>query len=138
MAKVEKILELIKIILIVWLCQWNWHFMCFCFLWYTVYVCVCSVMSDSLQPHRTVADQARLSMEFSRQEYWSGLLFSTGSGPRDRTMTLASHALAGGFFTFTPPWKLIYLIFEELKNLRNWRSFLVLFRFLVPNWYQFL
>ena len=38
-----------------------------------------SVMSDSLEPHGlfessgTVAHQAPLSMEFSRQEYWSGL-----------------------------------------------------------------
>ena len=30
----------------------------------------CSVVSDSLQP------QTPLSMEFSRQEYWSGLPFS--------------------------------------------------------------
>ena len=32
-------------------------------------------MSDSLRPHRTVAHQASPSMEFSRQEYWSGLPF---------------------------------------------------------------
>ena len=31
-------------------------------------------MSDSLQPHR-LAYQAPLSMEFSRQEYWSGNLY---------------------------------------------------------------
>ena len=39
-----------------------------------VCVCVCvnlSVVSDSV----TVARQAPLSMEFSRQEYWSGLPF---------------------------------------------------------------
>ena len=37
-------------------------------------VCVSrSVVSDSLQPHGTVAHQAPLSMEFSMQEYWSGL-----------------------------------------------------------------
>ena len=30
-----------------------------------------SVMSDSLQPYGTSARQAPLSMEFSRQEYWS-------------------------------------------------------------------
>ena len=38
-------------------------------------LCVCvsrSVMSKSVTP-RTVAHQASLSMEFSRQEYWSGL-----------------------------------------------------------------
>ena len=35
-----------------------------------------SVMSDSLLPHGwTIALQAPLSMEFSRQEYWSGLPF---------------------------------------------------------------
>ena len=33
-------------------------------------------MSDSLQPcRRAIACQAPLSMEFSRQEYWSGLPF---------------------------------------------------------------
>ena len=36
--------------------------------------CVSSVMSNSVTPW-TVAHQAPLSMEFSRQEYWSGLLF---------------------------------------------------------------
>ena len=35
-------------------------------------------MSDFLRPHRLyVACQAPLSMEFSRQEYWSGLPFSS-------------------------------------------------------------
>ena len=45
-------------------------------------VCVShSVMSDSMTP-LTVAHQAPLSMEFSRQECWSGLLFpSLGSLP---------------------------------------------------------
>ena len=33
----------------------------------------CSVVSNSLQTH--VAYKARLSVEFSRQEYWSGLPF---------------------------------------------------------------
>ena len=32
-------------------------------------------MSDSLRPPWTVAYQAPLSMGFSRQEYWIGLLF---------------------------------------------------------------
>ena len=40
-----------------------------------VCVCVsCSVMSDSESPW-TIAHQATLSMEFSRQEDWSGLSF---------------------------------------------------------------
>ena len=40
--------------------------------------CVCvshSVMSNSLQPPWTGAHQAFLSMEFSRQDYWSDLQF---------------------------------------------------------------
>ena len=32
-----------------------------------------SIVRNSLQTPRTVAGQAPLSMEFSRQEYWSGL-----------------------------------------------------------------
>ena len=34
-----------------------------------------SVVSNSLQPPWTVAQQTPLSMEFSRQEYWNGLPF---------------------------------------------------------------
>ena len=42
------------------------------------YKCVlgCSIASNPLMPY-TVAFQSTLSMEFSRQEYWSGLPFST-------------------------------------------------------------
>ena len=56
----------------------------------------------------TVAHQAPLSMELSRQEYWSGLPFpSPGdfSDPGIEVMSLASPALAGGFFTTGPPAK---------------------------------
>ena len=54
-----------------------------------VTVCVRSLSSIRLLAASwTVARQALLSMEFSRQEYWSGLLFplpGESSGPRDRT-----------------------------------------------------
>ena len=47
-------------------------------------MCVCIVMSDSLQFHG-LARQAPLSMEFSRQEYWSRLPFFTpGDLPHPR------------------------------------------------------
>ena len=47
-------------------------------------MCVWSVVFDSLQPHGvTVAHQNPLSMEFSRQEYWSGLPFPTPGGLPD-------------------------------------------------------
>ena len=43
-------------------------------------ICTCSVVSDTAIPW-TVAHQAPLSMEFSRQEYWSGLPFLTSDLP---------------------------------------------------------
>ena len=56
----------------------------------------------------TVAHKAPLSMEFSRQEYWSGLPFPSPGNlpdPGIKPMSLASHALVGGFFTTEPPGK---------------------------------
>ena len=50
----------------------------------------------------TVAPQAPLSMGFSKQEYWRGLLFPTPGDIPDsgiKHKSLASPALAGGFFT---------------------------------------
>ena len=50
----------------------------------------------------TVACQAPLSMEFSRQEYRSGQPFSTPGNlpdPGIEPVSLVSSALAGGFFT---------------------------------------
>jgi len=47
-------------------------------------------------------------MGFSRQEYWSGLPFPLPGdlpNPRIVPMSLASPALAGGFFTTAPPGK---------------------------------
>ena len=64
----------------------------------------CSVMSGSLSP-QTEVHQALLSMESSRQDYWSGLPFpSLGdlSDPGIEPMSLASPMLAGGFITETP------------------------------------
>ena len=52
-----------------------------------------------------VACQAPMSMEFSRQEYCSGLPFPPPGDlpqPRDRPMSLA---LAGGFFTTSTTWE---------------------------------
>ena len=55
---------------------------------------VLSVVSDSLTPW-TVAHQASLSMVFSRQEYWSGLPFSTPGNFPDPGIEPVSPALAG-------------------------------------------
>ena len=56
----------------------------------------------------TVACEVPLSMESSKHEYWSGLPFPTPGdllNPGFESMSLASPALAGGFFTTEPPGK---------------------------------
>ena len=53
----------------------------------------------------TVAHQAPLFMEFSRQESWSELLFPPPEDLPDSGMEAMSLALAGGFFTTEPPGK---------------------------------
>ena len=68
-------------------------------------MCVCSVVSDSLQTPWTVALQAPLSMGFSRQEYLSGLPLSPAGNLPDPRIEPMSPALAGGFFTTQPPGK---------------------------------
>ena len=63
-----------------------------------------SVVFDSVTPW-TVAYQNPLSMEFSRQEYWSRLPFPTLGdlpNPRIKPVTLS---LSGKFFTTVPPGK---------------------------------
>ena len=54
----------------------------------------------------TVACQVPLPMEFSRQEYWSGLSSpSPGDLTQIKPKSPASPVLAGGFFTSEVPWK---------------------------------
>ena len=68
-------------------------------------VCVYSVVSDSLQPHGLKPAQGSLSMEFTRQEYWSGLPLPTPGDlpdPEIEPVSPNSPTLAGGFFTTAP------------------------------------
>ena len=53
----------------------------------------------------TVATQVPLSMEFSRQEYWSGLLFPLPGDLPDPGIEPVPPALAGSFFTTGPTWE---------------------------------
>ena len=56
----------------------------------------------------TVSHQARLSMGFSRQEYWNGLPCPPPGylpDPGIKPMSLISPALAGGFFTTSTTWE---------------------------------
>ena len=62
-------------------------------------------MSDYATPW-TAVHQAPLSLEFSRQEDWSGLPFPSPGELPDPGMeppSLVSPALAGGYFTTVPP-----------------------------------
>ena len=74
-------------------------------------VCVLSRVPLSVTP-RTVAHQAPLSMESSRQECWSGLpIPSPGDHPDPgiKPTSLASPALADGFLTTEPPGNQLYM-----------------------------
>ena len=63
-----------------------------------------SVMSDSFATLWTVAHQAPLSMEFSRQEYWNGLPLPLPGDLPDPGIKPVS-CLAGKFFATEPPGK---------------------------------
>ena len=65
-------------------------------------------MSDSCVTPWTVDHQGPLSMEFSRQEYWSGLPCPPPGDLPDPGIKLTSlmfPALAGGFFTTSATWE---------------------------------
>ena len=63
----------------------------------------------------TVAREALLSLEFSRQEYWSGVPFSTPGNLPDPGMEPGSPASVGGFFTTAPPGKPQCLFISSLR-----------------------
>ena len=65
----------------------------------------CSVMSDSFATLWTVAHQAPQTLGLPRQEYWSGLPFSSPGDLSDLGIEPVCPALADGFFTTEPPGK---------------------------------
>ena len=75
----------------------------------TSYVCVHAQWCGRVQlfaAPRTAARQAPLSVRFSRQEDWSGLLFPPPGDlpqPGIEPVSPECSALAGGFFTTVPP-----------------------------------
>ena len=89
-------------------------------------MCVCAQSLSHVQlfvTPWTLASQASLSLEFSRQEYRSGLPFPT---PEE---SLASLVLAGRFFTTALPGKLkpldhqrILYIINNMQIILDWES----------------
>jgi len=88
-------------------------------------------MSDSFVTPRNVDRQAPLSVEFSRQGYWSGFPFpSTGDLPNPGIKPAAPMvpALTGRFFTTAPPgkslWNLVgvnkyeFILYAQMTKIR--------------------
>ena len=62
-------------------------------------------------------------MEFSKQEYWSGVTFPPPGNlpdPRTEPMSLASPALAGGFFTTSATWEAHYIANHKTETENRW------------------
>ena len=75
-------------------------------------VCVCA--QSYLTPATSWSPLDSFVREFSREEYWSRLLFPTSGGLPNPGIELTCPALAGGFSTTVPPGKPKYLI--DLTN----------------------
>jgi len=78
--------------------------------YYLLCMCVLSLFShiQLFVTPWTVAHQAPLSMGFSRQEQWIGLLFPPAGNlpdPGIKPTSLMSPALSGGFFTTSATWE---------------------------------
>ena len=79
-------------------------------------------MYDSSVTPWTVASQAPLSIEFSRQEDWSGFPFPSPGDlpdPRTETTSLASLALEGGVFITEPAGKTQQKVILQELMLQN-------------------
>ena len=77
-------------------------------------------MSDSVTPW-TVARQAPLSMEFSRQEYWTGLPCPPPGdlpNPGMESKSLISPSSADRFFTTSATWEARRTVQSFLKKLK--------------------
>ena len=71
----------------------------------------------------TVAHQAPLSVEFPKQEYWSGLPLSTPRDLPDLGFEPKSPTLTGRFFATVPPGNItcIKKYIPKRKKISNWK-----------------
>ena len=81
----------------VWVCVYVCEYVCVC-VSVCVWVCVFHSVIWLFVTPWTAACQAPLSMVFSRQEYWSGLLCPLPGDLHNPEIEPVSH-IAGGFFT---------------------------------------
>ena len=111
-------------------------------IWYAFaqYCTVC--YAKSLQSPLTLSDPmdcslpAPLSMEFSRQEYWSGLpcpLLGDLPNPGIKPTSLMSPALAGGFFTTSATWEALTQPYFFVFPVVGYNSWHILCQVRVPD-----
>ena len=102
---------------------------------FSLHACVLSCFSrvQLFVTPRTVAHQSPLFVGFSRQEYWRGLSFPPPGNlpnPRIEPTSLTSPELAGGFFTTSASWKVLFPKLSKRakssKHLNRKSSFLCL------------
>ena len=85
-------------------------------------LCVCAQSCLTPCDPMTIACQALLSMECSRQEYWSGLPFPASGDlldPAIEPTSPQSPALTGEFFTSEPPGKTYQAGIVDWKKMHN-------------------
>ena len=76
----------------------------------------------------TVAHQAPLSMEFSRQEYWSGLSFPSPRGssqPRDQAHISSVFCISRRILYHSATWEAHQDSYHLAKLLQPWLKFIV-------------
>ena len=87
-------------------------------------VCVFAQSCPTLCNPKDCSCQASLSMEFSRQEDWRGLLFPTPGDhpdPGTESMSLVSPVLEGAFFSIVSPGKPIcHTLCNKIKGSYSW------------------
>ena len=94
-------------------------------IWWFVYWydgCLLAKLCLTFVTPWTVAQQHMLSMELTSQEYWSGLPSPTPGDfpdPGIEPESLASPAMAGRFFTTTPPGKPFKVIPKMLNPMSS-------------------
>ena len=83
----------------------------------------------------TVAHQATLSMGFSRQEYWSGLPFTSSRDLPNSGIEAGSPALQADSLLSEPPGGLVTHYYEALKHyVRNYNVINFLWASLSAQW----
>ena len=105
---------------IYWLCDHGKRFAIF--FTFILLVCMCSVASNSLWPHRLKPARLLYPWNFSRPQYWGRLPFATpGDLPnlRIKPTSLTFLALVGRFLTNCPTWEDLLTVSNSVECYHN-------------------